>query len=200
MSETPEQAATRRRWISLAELVAVSGLIIGALTLWMNWSDKREDARDKAVASATAQAEEARFALRAELASGGNEVRLSDPRHELLETTISFPKSLGIGTQSPATARIERDWFAPAVLAAMDGGADEREGRLPVLVNARYQVNGASRDGRATVEVVWRTKGRLVGGRSLTIEAVRVREAGGDAKRIDALWAAEMKRQGASAS
>ena len=42
MSETSEQAKTRRRWLTLAELVAVSGLLIGALTLWLNWSDKRD--------------------------------------------------------------------------------------------------------------------------------------------------------------
>ncbi|ONF95495.1 hypothetical protein [Sphingomonas jeddahensis] len=193
--ETPDQAATRRRWISLAEIVAVSGLIIGALTLWMNWSDKRDAAEEKAAASVAASAAEARFALEAELASGGDEVRLSDPKHELLETTVTFPKALGVGTQSPATARIERDWFAGAVLKATDGGADAREGRLPVLVTARYRVGDAMRSGRAIVEIVWRTEGHLMRGRSLSIEAVRVREPGGDAKRVDALWAAEMKRQ-----
>jgi type II secretory pathway pseudopilin PulG len=194
--ETPDQAATRRRWISLAEIVAVSGLIIGALTLWMNWSDKRDAAEEKVAATAAAGAAQARFALDAELASGGDEVRLSDPRHELLETTVTFPRALGVGTQSPATARIERDWFDGAVLKATDGGADAREGRLPVLVTARYRVGDAMREGRAIVEIVWQTKGKLLRGRSLSMDAVRVREPGGDSKRINALWAAEMSRQG----
>lgn len=199
MSETPDQAKTRRRWLTLAELVALSGLIIGAMTLWLNWSGKQEAAREKAAAGAAANAAEASFRLRAELASGGKEIRLSDPRHELLETTIAFPKALRVGTQSPATARIERDWFAAAVLAATDGGADDREGRLPVLVSARYRVGDAMREGRAIVEIVWSTHGRLIGGRDLEIEAVRLRETGGDPKRIDALWAAEMRRQSARA-
>lgn len=194
MSETPDQAATRRRWVTLAEVVAVSGVIIGALTLWMNWSERRDSAREKASASAAAIAAEARFALRAEVADGGREVRLSDPVHELLETNVTFPASLGIQSRSPATPRIERDWFAGAVLKATDGGADEREGRLPVLVNASYRIGDATRLGRAIVDIVWRTEGRLVGGRSLTVEAARVREQNGSARRIDALWAAELKR------
>jgi hypothetical protein len=194
MSETPDQAATRRRWVSLAEIVAVSGVIIGALTLWMNWSERQESAREKAVASAAATAAEARFALRAEVADGGREIRLSDSIHELLDTSITFPKSLGVEARRPATPRIARDWFADGILKATDGGADEREGRLPVLVNASYRVGDATRHGRAIVDIVWRTEGRLIGGRSLTVEAARIREKGGDAKRIEALWAAELKR------
>jgi hypothetical protein len=194
MSETPDQAATRRRWVTLAEVVAVSGVLIGALTLWMNWTDKRDAAQEKAAVSAAAIAAEARFALRAEVTDGGREVRLSDPVHELLETSITFPAGLSVEARNPATPRIERDWFASAVLRATDGGADEREGRLPVLVDASYRVGDSTRHGRAIVDVVWRTEGRLVGGRSLTVEAARVREKGGDAKRIDALWAAELKR------
>lgn len=194
MSETADQAATRRRWVTLAEVVAVSGVLIGALTLWMNWSDNREAAREKAIASAAATAAEARFALRVEVADGGREVRLSDPVHELLDTSVTFPAGLGVERRSPATPRIERDWFQSALLKATDGGTDDREGRLPVLVTASYRAGDAIRRGQAIVEIVWRTSGRLVGGRSLAIEAARVRETGGSAKRIDALWAAELRR------
>ena len=194
MSESAEQAATRRRWISLAEIVAVSGVLIGALTLWMNWSQSRDSAREKAVAAAAANAAEARFALHAEVANGGREVRLTDPVHELIDTSITFPAALKLEPRSPATPRIERDWFEGALLQATDGGADEREGRLPVLVTASYRVGNATRQGSAIVDVVWRTGGRLIGGRSLTVEAARVREPGGSAKRIDALWSAELKR------
>lgn len=190
MSETPDQAATRRRWITLAEVVAVSGVIIGALTLWLSWSDRREGAREKAVASAAAAAAEARFALRAVV--DGEEVRLSDPIHELLETSVVFPASLGIEPKRPATPRVERDWFASAVLKATDGGSDAREGRLPVLVTASYRVGTAARQGRAIVDIVWRTNGRIVGGRYLKVVAARVREPGGSARRIDALWTTEL--------
>ena len=199
MSETSEQAKTRRRWLTLAELVAVSGLLIGALTLWLNWSDKRDRARERAIASQKAAAAQTQLSLRIEFESNGDTVRLSDPRHELLETVIVFPRALDLSPESPAVARIERDWFAAAVLAATDGGADEREGRLPVLVTARFADGDAVREGSAIIEIVWRTKGHLVGGRSLEIETARVREQSGNAARIDALWAAELKRQMARA-
>ncbi|MDF2603438.1 hypothetical protein [Sphingomonas sp.] len=195
MSETPDQAATRRRWISLAELVAVSGLIIGALTLWMNWSDKRHSAAEKAAERVAATAAEARFSLQASLTRDGSEVELVDPRHDLLETTITFPSRLKVAPKSPATARIEKDWFADAVLQAMDGGADSREGRLPVLVTASYRSGNKMRSGSAIVEIVWRTRGNLLRGRSLSLEAARVRELRGTAKAVDRLWADELKRQ-----
>lgn len=176
-------------------MVAVLGLVVGALTLGLNWSEKRDAAQEKAAAAAAAGAAKVRLNLEADLASGGKEIRLSDARHELIDTTIDFPAVLGIEQQTPATARIDRDWFERAVLAATDGGADNREGRLPVLVTARYMVGDTPREGRGIVEIIWRTHGRLIGGRTLAIEAVRVREAGGDRKRIEALWVAEMKRQ-----
>lgn len=196
MSDAPK---SRRRLITLPEMVAVLGLVIGALTLGLNWSDKRQAAQERAAASAAAGAAKVRLNLDADLARGGSEIRLSDAQHELIDTAIDFPSALGIERQTPATARIDKDWFAAAVLKATDGGADDREGRLPVLVTTRYMVGDSPREGRGIVEIVWRTHGRLVGGRSLTIEAVRVREQKGDRKRIDALWSAEMRRQSARA-
>lgn len=196
MSDAPK---SRRRLITLPEMVAVLGLVIGALTLGLNWSDKRQAAQERAAANAAAGAAKVRLDLNADLARGGSEIRLSDAQHELIDTAIDFPAALGIERQTPATARIDKDWFAAAVLKATDGGADDREGRLPVLVSTRYMVGDSPREGRGIVEIVWRTHGRLVGGRSLTIEAVRVREQKGDRKRIDALWSAEMRRQSARA-
>ena len=199
MSDSPGAERRRRRWVTLPEMVAVLGLVIGALTLGLNWSEKRDAAQEKAAASAAAGAAKVRLSLDADLARGGKEIRLSDARHELIDTAVDFPAALRIERQTPATARIDKAWFDRAVLAATDGGADEREGRLPVLVTARYMVGDTPREGHAVVEIIWRTQGRLVGGRSLEIEAVRVRETGGDRKRIDALWTAEMKRQSARA-
>lgn len=194
MSETPDQAATRRRWVSLAELVAVSGVLIAALTLYLNWSDHREIAAERAIAAARSRDAAAQLALRAELQKDGGEVRLTDPRHDALDVTITFPRALGIAAQSPAMARIERSWFADALLKATDGGPDEREGRLPVLVTARYRDEETERTGHAVVEIVWRTDGRLIGGRTLSLEAARVREPRGTQARIDALWKAEAAR------
>lgn len=199
MTTSSEEQKSRRRFITLPEIVAVLGLVIGALTLGLNWSEKRQEAEEKVASTAAASAAKARLSLDADLARGGEEIRLSDPRHQLIDTAIDFPAALRIERQTPATARIDKDWFEHAVLKATDGGADDREGRLPGLVTARYMVGDTPRTGHGIVAIIWRTQGRLVGGRSLTIEAVRVREPGGDRKRIEALWMAEMKRQSARA-
>lgn len=194
MSETPDQASTRRRWITLAELVAVAGMLIAALTLYLNWSENREEAAARAATEQRSRAAGARLAIRVELADGGREARLSDPRHELIDVTVAFPRSLNVAAQSPAVPKIERDWFADGLLKVTDNGPDTREGRLPVLVTARYQDGEVERTGRAVIELAWRTNGRLIGGRSLSLEAARVRQTGGDQARVDALWKAETAR------
>src|SRR3546814_19048554 len=38
-----EAAATSRLWITLAEALAIAGVAFAALTLWTNWSDRRDE-------------------------------------------------------------------------------------------------------------------------------------------------------------
>ncbi|WP_423604146.1 hypothetical protein [Sphingomonas sp. MS122] len=199
MSETPaekaEARAIRRRWLTIGEIVAVAGVIIAAVSLWLSWADKRDEARQKAAEASKAKAAETRLDLRASV-SGGRQVTLSDPAHEILDTAVAFPKALNVGAQAPVLPRIEASWFDGAVLGATDKGADEREGRLPVLVTVSYRAGDATKQDRAIVELVWRTSGRMLAGRELRIEAARIRERGGDQARIDVLWAQELARLG----
>lgn len=200
MSETPaekaEARAIRRRWLTIGEIVAVAGVIIAGVSLWISWADKRDEASRKAVEASKAKAAETRLDLRVSVGDGGDQVTLSDPAHEILDTAVAFPKALGVGAQTPVLPRIEASWFGSAVLGATDKGADEREGRLPVLVTVSYRAGDATRQDRAIVELVWRTSGRMLAGRELRIEAARVRARGGDQARIDALWAQELARLG----
>ena len=192
MNETREQVARRRRWLSLGEFVAVAGLLIAALGLWNTWSERRDAAAEKRAEAANAAKAGARLNLRARVEEG-RRVVLTDPRHELIDAVIAFPSQLKTGERRPATGPlIERDWFGGALLKATDGGADEREGRLPVLVTASYLDGDSTRTASAIVDLVWRTEGRVIGGRSLTIEAARLRQRGGDQARVDALWAREL--------
>ncbi|KAK0338546.1 hypothetical protein LTR94_038208, partial [Friedmanniomyces endolithicus] len=43
-----EAAAIRRRWITLGEVLAVLAVSISALTLYLNWADKKDERADKA--------------------------------------------------------------------------------------------------------------------------------------------------------
>lgn len=198
MTDTPaekaEARAIRRRWVTIGEIVAVAGVVIAGLSLWMSWREQRSAEAERAIAASQAAAARARLELRAALVEDGRQIQLSDPAQEILETRIAFPSALRVGQRAPMTPRIDRDWFATAVLAATDGGADVREGRLPVLVTIGYGAGEAMRRDRAIVELVWSTNGRLLVGRRLRLEAARVRERGGDQARIDALWSQELAR------
>lgn len=198
MNETPaekaEARAIRRRWLTIGELVAVAGVIIAGVSLWLSWADKQRDEAEKAAAASKAAASQTRLDLRASVSEAGRQVTLTDPAHEILETTVAFPKALEIAAQAPVLPRIESSAFAAAVLNATDKGPDEREGRLPVLVTVSYRAGDAIKQDRAIVELVWRTSGRMLAGRELRIEAARIRERGGEEARIDALWSQEVAR------
>lgn len=196
-SETPaerrEAAATRRRWITLAEVVAVAGVLIAALTLYLGWADRRADEAEKA---ATQQAE-AKARSRADLVAtprdGGRELLLTDRAHEISDATIAWPSAL-------AAAAVERPGGDPvltvspiekALLKATDGGPDDRTGRVPALITVTFVDGDARRTASAVYDVVWRTEGRVLRGRTLRFESMRLRERGGSQARVDAIWARE---------
>jgi hypothetical protein len=194
MSETPaerkEAAATRRRWVSLAEILAVVGALIAGLTLWSNWSDRRADEADKVAARASEQRAQSRVDLSAEVQDGGKALLLKDERHEIQDAVIAFPKTLGVAAQHPpADPVIEASAFEDAVLKLTDGGADDRTGRLPVLVTLSYLDGETTRTTRGIYDLLWKTEGRMLRGRSLTLTGMKVRQVRGDQAQLDAIWA-----------
>lgn len=189
MSETREERARRRRWLSLAEMVAVASVLIGALSLYLTWSDKSETQAERAAAAAKESKAERIVRLEGTVAGGGGALTLADATHKVDTIDVRFPAALGVpprdGVPEP---RIEADWFKGALLKATDGGADEQEGRLPVLVTAHWWDADVPRSDRAIYDVVWRTHGRMLRGRSLELTGLVLRERRGTAKRLDALW------------
>ena len=184
-----EAARTRRRWVSLAEAVAVAGLLIGALSLYLTWSDHRADDRARVHAEAAASQDKARFDLRG-LASrdGGSIALLRDERHELRDVRIAFPTALGIGTRDAVDQKIARDWFDRPLLDATAGKDADQVGRLPVLVTYTYGDGDAQHAKTGIYDIVWRTRGRFLRGRALTITGFRSRQPGGSQATLDALW------------
>lgn len=188
-AERAEAAATRRRWISLAEAVAVAGVLIAAVTLFLNWSERRTEDADKTAATQAEASERARIALTATAAEDGRILRLADASHDLQEAAVTFPRALGVPTQrTTAEPAIDAQPLTGPLLKLTDGGADDRTGRLPVLVTVRYLVDGAPRSHSAIYDVIWRTEGRTLRGRALRLQSLRLREPGGNQARVDALW------------
>ena len=194
MNETPaerkEAAATRRRWVSLAEVLGVTGALIAALTLWINWSDRRADQADKARAQVSEQRAQSRVALSAEVQDGGKALLLKDERHEIQDAAVSFPKALGIAAQHPpADPLIEVSAFETVLLKLTDGGADERTGRLPVLLTIRYLDGETTRTTSGIYDLLWKTEGRMLRGRDLRLTGMKVRQVRGTQAQLDAIWA-----------
>lgn len=187
--ETPDQARTRRRWITLAELVAVAGVVIAALGLWRTWADRRADEADKVAAQQVERAARSRLALVAEVQDNGRRLALRDAAHDIQQVRLVFPPALGVAAQAPAgDPVVEADWVAKPLLKLTDGGADERAGRLPVLAEVRFWDGDRVATARDVYDLVWRTEGRMLAGRRLRLEGWKLRRRGGRVGDLDRLW------------
>lgn len=191
--DTTDQAQTRRRWITLAELVAVAGLIIAALTLYNNWQERREAAAAKQVEDAVERREKTRFILRGTVSDSGRSIVLTrDEAHPLSDIRLTFPAALGLPPQEAVTQTIEATRFDAALRKATDGGTDTRTGRLPVLIRYTYLTDDQPTTQQAIYDIVWRTEGNFPFPRKVSLLDFRRREAGGNQKRVDALWAKDI--------
>jgi hypothetical protein len=189
-----EETKRKRRWLNLAEFVAVAGLVIATLGLWNSYTERRAAALEKKAAAAAAEKASTRFELRGEVAKGNGRIMLlRDERHALRDVRLTFPTALKLAPRQAVAHTIEKGWFDDALLAATDGGPDARVGRLPVLVRYDYVVDDRKAARTAVYDIVWRTRGRWFQGRELAITDFRLREPGGSQARIDALWARELR-------
>lgn len=200
--EKAEARAIRRRWITIGEIVAVAGVLIAAISLWMNWSDKRDDAAQIAAAKSAEARKASTTTLVGKAEGGGDRVVLADPAQPAVASIdVAFPRALGIPTQgSIVPPRIEAGWVDDPLLKLTDGGADAVRGRVPVLIAATITEGDRPAVDRAIYDVVFSTEGHTFGGRTLKLEGVVFRErVRGDATaRLDSLWAVEAKRLAAA--
>jgi hypothetical protein len=189
-AETPDQAQTRRRWITLAEVLAVAGVVIAGLTLYNNWQERRDAAADKVVERESATRDKTRFVLRGKPDEKRRSIMLlSDDAHPLGDIRVTFPKALGVPPQDSVVQTIESDWFNAALRKATDGGADNLTGRLPVLIRYTYFTDDQPTTRQAIYDIVWHTEGQRFSGRKVELLDLRLRETGGNQQRIDGLWA-----------
>lgn len=196
MSETADQARTRRRWITLAEFVAVAGLLIGAATLYLNWSDRREDKAEKAQEAATEGKAKAIVTLTGKAASGGDSLALAAGDRDISEATVRFPAALGVAPQDAMPGpTVQSSWFAPALLAATDKGADEQTGRLPVLVTVGWWDGDAKRTATALYDLLWSTHGRMLQGRKVELTGIALASRTSSAAALDKAWARRKPNQ-----
>jgi hypothetical protein len=187
-----EAAATRRRWVTLAEIVGVAGLLIAALSLWLSWSDRRADEQEKQAERASESKARTLVLLTATPEHNGARLALKDDAHAIQSIDVRFPAALGVVAQtSVLEPHIEARWFSEAILKATDDGADVRQGRMPVLITSSYWDADRQRSDSAIYDVVWQTEGRVLRGRVLRLKGILLRERTSQPARLDALWARE---------
>lgn len=189
-----EAAATRRRWITLGEVVAVAAVVISGLTFWNSWAERRDAAAERQAERAAESKEKAvggAVLLTGAAQDDGATLALSDPAHRIQQIEVRFPKALGVPARtSVLEPEIDAEWIAEPLLKMTDGGPDRREGRLPVAITASYWGAETQRQSTAIYDLVWRTEPRTLQGRALKLRGVILRErvSGNGQARIDAMW------------
>jgi hypothetical protein len=198
-NERAEARAIRKRWVTLAEIVAVAGLLISATGLWLTYSQRRNDDHEKQVEKVTEARTHSLVRLTATPEHGGESLVLKDAEHDVQSVDIRFPKALGLAAQtSILTPHIEAGWLKDALVEATKDGPDKRDGRLPVLVSASYWDGDQQRTDTAIYDVVWRIEGKLLSGHTLKLKGMLLRERTASAARLDSAWAAEKPKPAAS--
>jgi predicted exporter len=104
-----EAAAIRRRWITLGEVLAVIAVVISGLTLWNNWSDRRDDIAVKTADARQASAKAATLVL---IAADHGERTLAlkptSPEQSVQSQKIIFPAALGAAPAERPASRGSR--------------------------------------------------------------------------------------------
>ncbi|HYJ52564.1 MAG TPA: hypothetical protein VEW04_05275 [Allosphingosinicella sp.] len=189
-----EKEATRRRWINLAEIVAVIGLLISGLALWNSYQERAGEESDKASERTQAQAEARTMVLRATADREGGRLALApaDAEQTIQGQQIVFPSALAVAPmETLADPRIEAAWFRRPVLEAVEGDSRE-DRRLPVAITTRFYRDGALLSDTAIYYLVYRVEGGgLLEGRQLRLRGLSRLQTIAPAaarRRIDALW------------
>lgn len=203
-SPEAEAAAIRRRWITLAEIVGVAGLLVSGLALWNSYQERSSEAADKEAARREAQLQALTVVLRGTADREGTRLSLApaDPAQTLQSQTIAFPAALGIAPiETVADPRIEARWFRREILRATAGEderAASREGdrQVPIAITSRYYNSGSMFADTAVYALIYRVEGGgLFEGREIRLRGLsRLELAGVDdpaaaLARVNAMWA-----------
>lgn len=193
----------RLRWVTLAELLAIAAVVISALTFWNSYRERTSAEAEHVAETASSTRKAALLMLKAVPDAQGRTLTLV-PRSDaqaIQSQTVIFPGALGLApAETSGDARIERDWFASALVRARkDAGAADKtlgDAHLPVLLVTRYLADGDAHVERAVYRLGYATDHSFLGGttvrlRGLAREETVASEAAGQ-KRLDTLWKAAL--------
>lgn len=159
---------TRRRWISLGEIIALAALAVSAAGVWIAWKSSSNDKPTRVVE----QRQAIPLTLRARREDDGRRLEISpiESSHALESLTVT------IAGASPISVGSDGELAASEVESALHGRDDEPKNRTlsaGVKIDARYVEIGRekSSSGSYTLRYMWKGAG-LFGGRSLHLVAL----------------------------
>ena len=156
---------TRRRWITLGELIALLALIVSAFGVWIAWKSSNEDKTTRVVE----QRQSVPLTLRASADRDGSELTISpvEPGHGLQSLTVTIKGSppIEVGSDGHLQASDVR-----AALKDRPKEAKDVTHSVSVRIDARYVEMGKDRRGGGNYVLRYKWEGGgLFGGRSLRL-------------------------------
>jgi hypothetical protein len=154
---------TRRRWISLGEIIALGALLVSAAGVWIAWTSSSQDKPTRVVEQRSAVP----LALRGTVDDDGRTLTVApaDPSHALqsLTVTIKGSPAIDVGSDGRLNAR-----DVEAALKNREKEAKDVTHSVPVRIDAHYVETGTDRrsGGNYVLRYKWQGGG-LFGGRSL---------------------------------
>jgi hypothetical protein len=198
-----EAAAIRRRWITLGEILAVVAVLISALTLWLNWSERTSRDTEKTAESSSRATRAATLTLRAERSTNGKRLDLNPVAEDQVvqSQTIRFPTALDVDpVETTGQPRIEARWFDDALKEAREdaGLPDNSRGdeRLPVLIETRFVVDGQNYTDVALYDLGYTIKGEMISGHDLRLRGLSLVRRAPARDQLDSRWQAMMPKSG----
>ena len=152
--ETPAQA-TRRRWISFGEVVAVAAVLISAAS-W--WDGRQARERDEAARAAEGQPKAGpSLIITATPISDGDGLQLAAARGDqvIQSQTLIGPGGASADSTGPGT-------LDAALVEVAARQRTNRSGRIPVAILTRYVEGDAMREDRALYDVGYRRHERVL--------------------------------------
>lgn len=156
---------TRRRWISLGEIIAIAALIVSALGVWIAWKSSGKDEPTRIVEQKSAVP----LALRGSANSSGQALTIApaEPSHALesLVVRIKGASPIEVGSDGRLSAE-----DIQAALKNREKEAKDVTLTVPAKIEARYVEAGAERRGGGSYTLRYKWEGGgLFSGRSLRL-------------------------------
>ena len=164
MTDSPDRS--RRRWISLGELIALAALLISALGLWLNWKSEQKQGPTQIVE----QKQAIPLVLHGSVTSNGEELVIApiESSHAIESLTVTFPG--GAMIELGGDGRLQASKLEAALKDSKD---DKGSQSLPARISSRYIEMGRERQATGNYSIQYRWEGGgLFGGRSLRIEGM----------------------------